>query len=103
MPLPNIPIVPIENDIQQMSLVDAINTADSFFINIASYSVEEIKNLLLTIRRIFDGRCTSVLREEALNLYEALGLTSIADLSTAQQWDLVIAIADYYVYRSANP
>jgi hypothetical protein len=102
-PLPNIPLIPAEVEIRQMPLIDTINVGTSFFLNITGFSLLDIKNLLYTIRRIFDGRAKSVNRREAFELYTNLGLTSIADVTNAQDYDFVIAIADYYVYRSSHP
>jgi hypothetical protein len=102
-PLPNIPMMPVENVIRQSSMIDTLNLASSFFMDGTGKTLLDLKELLVTLRRIMDGRVTSILRSEALDLYNNLGLTTISDTSTASQSDLVIEIAAFYVYKSANP
>lgn len=97
--LPNVPLIPTERDILQLDLIGTLNVTSSFFINPTGRSVDNMKELLMTIRRLFDGRSASILRKEALGLYRALGIFTLVEKASTRE-ELLIACADFFVSKS---
>ncbi len=89
-------LIPDDNEIVQFPLLYLQTLADSWLINYDALGFDELRLLMLSIRRLVDGRHRQVTLDEATDLYNNYELNSL-DLSVASREDVVVAVAEFLV------